>query len=553
MNKKTCCLYKVIAVIMAIICTTIIVLFSGVRIVYADAYNTEPEIDFDAKTLALYMRPYAGLDGYEACNPVSYFRYPNKDAEGKTDYDVYVYVKSELYDSDGNKMTANDTLEKGKQYTYKFEFASASKKITTKPLYDISDFKVDFYDALTEQKYSIDKSNVVDQGMAYHTYYEYTITATDMPSKDLGYTTVDLTDGRYTPSDSKTFFAVYIFMEGLTSEGKITWDTEHDIDVDKDGTYDINVHDKLIDKTDANSLKGSKTFALGEAGINAVNEMVYMSPNYYYSSVRFVFDKIDISTASISGIADKEYTGSDIKQSLVIKEDNNTLVEGKDYTVTYSDNKNPGTATVTITGMGMYKGTATKSFKITKKDDNKDNSKDDNKDADIPEIKGTVHGTLETGLWVEKEDGTYPMSQWGKVNGKIYYFDKRGYAAANEYADGKWFNADGTINEAYSMEWKSNETGWWIEDKSGWYPVSQWLKIDGYFYYFTASGYMDYSEYRDGCWLGDDGAWVEAYANGHWCSDSSGWWYEDNGWYPYSQYLWIDGTEYWFGADGYWR
>ena len=65
---------------------------------------------------------------------------------------------------------------------------------------------------------------------------------------------------------------------------------------------------------------------------------------------------------------------------------------------------------------------------------------------------------------------------------------------------------------------------------------------------------MDYSEYRDGCWLGSDGAWDEAYSGGHWMSDSTGWWYTDNaGWYPVSQYVWIDGVQYWFGASGYWE
>ena len=64
---------------------------------------------------------------------------------------------------------------------------------------------------------------------------------------------------------------------------------------------------------------------------------------------------------------------------------------------------------------------------------------------------------------------------------------------------------------------------------------------------------MDYSEYRDGCWLGADGAWVEEYYGGHWMSDSTGWWYVDAaGWYPVSQYLWIDGVKYWFNAKGYW-
>ena len=182
------------------------------------------------------------------------------------------------------------------------------------------------------------------------------------------------------------------------------------------------------------------------------------------------------------------------------------------------------------------------------------NGNKENDNENIPVIEGTEHGNVETGLWVEKPDGTYPVSQWAIVNGKKYYFDKRGYAASNEYADGKWFNADGTLDESFSMEWKSNENGWWIEDKSGWYPVSRWLKIDGYYYYFNEKGYMAYSEYRDGCWLGADGAWVEEYSGGHWSQDANGWWYEDSaGWYPVSQYLWIDGTRYWFNANGYWE
>ena len=129
---------------------------------------------------------------------------------------------------------------------------------------------------------------------------------------------------------------------------------------------------------------------------------------------------------------------------------------------------------------------------------------------------------------------------------------KDGIKYSNEWVNGKWYNADGTQTYAGTLEWKCNSTGWWIEDTSGWYPVSQWQKIDGKWYYFLDSGYMDYSEYREGCWLGSDGAWVEEYYGGHWCSNSSGWWYEDSsGWYPVNTSVWIDGVNYSFGADGY--
>ena len=123
---------------------------------------------------------------------------------------------------------------------------------------------------------------------------------------------------------------------------------------------------------------------------------------------------------------------------------------------------------------------------------------------------------------------------------------------SSEWVGGKWYNEDGTQTYEGTLSWKCNSSGWWVEDTTGWYPASQWQKIDGKWYYFTSDGYMDYGEYRDGCWLGSDGAWVESYNGGHWCKNSKGWWYEDSsGWYPYSQYLWIDGTEYYFKADGY--
>ena len=122
----------------------------------------------------------------------------------------------------------------------------------------------------------------------------------------------------------------------------------------------------------------------------------------------------------------------------------------------------------------------------------------------------------------------------------------------SEWIGGKWYDSDGSQTYAFTGIRQCDTTGWWFGDTAGWYPQSKWLKIDGKYYYFTESGYMDYYEYRDGCWLGSDGAWDESYGGGHWCSDSKGWWYEDSsGWYPYNQYLWIDGTKYWFDEDGY--
>ena len=62
------------------------------------------------------------------------------------------------------------------------------------------------------------------------------------------------------------------------------------------------------------------------------------------------------------------YTGSPIEPKLTIKEGSYTLVRDKDYTAVYKNNISVGKATLTITGMGDYKGTASYSFNITPAD-----------------------------------------------------------------------------------------------------------------------------------------------------------------------------------------
>ena len=68
----------------------------------------------------------------------------------------------------------------------------------------------------------------------------------------------------------------------------------------------------------------------------------------------------------IQDIPSVTYTGSAKTPSVTVKDGDYTLVEDKDYTVTYSNNTNAGTATVTVTGKGNYTGSASKNFTINK-------------------------------------------------------------------------------------------------------------------------------------------------------------------------------------------
>lgn len=76
-----------------------------------------------------------------------------------------------------------------------------------------------------------------------------------------------------------------------------------------------------------------------------------------------------LSEAMISDIAPQEYTGLEITQEtglkLKINNGNVTLIEGKDYTISYADNISAGTGYVIVTGMGNYTGEVRKGFEIT--------------------------------------------------------------------------------------------------------------------------------------------------------------------------------------------
>ncbi len=86
--------------------------------------------------------------------------------------------------------------------------------------------------------------------------------------------------------------------------------------------------------------------------------------NYTGSVSKTYSIKNDFKKATVSGISTKAFTGKNITQSITVKYNGKTLKNGTDYTVSYSSNKNIGTATVKIAGKGSYTGTITKTFKI---------------------------------------------------------------------------------------------------------------------------------------------------------------------------------------------
>lgn len=82
----------------------------------------------------------------------------------------------------------------------------------------------------------------------------------------------------------------------------------------------------------------------------------------------FTINGAPIKNARIAGVSNKAFTGSPVvldDLTLSYKGVEEQLVSGTDYTVSYLNNVNAGTATVIIAGRGNYTGSVKKTFKIT--------------------------------------------------------------------------------------------------------------------------------------------------------------------------------------------
>ncbi len=105
-----------------------------------------------------------------------------------------------------------------------------------------------------------------------------------------------------------------------------------------------------------------------EAGRNAGTVKLTVTGKGKYSGTAtgtFTINPADASRATVK-VADQAWTGKALTPSPTVTFGGKTLRQGTDYTVSYTNNVNPGTATATVTFKGNYKGSAKGSFKITK-------------------------------------------------------------------------------------------------------------------------------------------------------------------------------------------
>ena len=111
--------------------------------------------------------------------------------------------------------------------------------------------------------------------------------------------------------------------------------------------------------------------------LNAGDTLIYVianATNEYESSIKTISltvieanEYIDVSELTISlSKSSYTYNGNARKPGVIVKNGDLVLTAGSDYTVSYANNVNAGTASVTVTGTGWYTGEKTLTFQIKK-------------------------------------------------------------------------------------------------------------------------------------------------------------------------------------------
>ena len=153
------------------------------------------------------------------------------------------------------------------------------------------------------------------------------------------------------------------FFVDWAQKGSATgYDVEYSVNANMSGAVSKHLTANKPDTLTVNGLSGDKTYYVRVRSYTNVNGKVYYGAWSDIKSIKTANN--DITKATVSGISTKAFTGKAITQNVTVKVGNTVLKNGTDYTVSYSNNKKVGKATVKITGKGKYGGVITKTFKI---------------------------------------------------------------------------------------------------------------------------------------------------------------------------------------------
>ena len=249
---------------------------------------------------------------------------------------------------------------------------------------------------------------------------------------------------------------------------------------------------------------------------------------------KFTIRPINIPASAVGSVANQSYTGKALTPKPTVKMGSTTLREGIDYTLSYQNNVNAGTASVIITGRGNYTGSTTKTFTIAKRTIS---------GATVSVATQTYTGkaltpkpTVKVGSTTLREGTDYTLSYASNVS--------VGTATVTITAKGNYTGSRKAIFkiEAQPAGQQSAVTGSWVYAGRWWfsydaatqrargkrYPAGEWVTIGGKRYHFDAGGWMHAG------WLQLGGKW-------HWLSSDGA---MRTGWHL------LGSTWYYMGTDG---
>ena len=137
-----------------------------------------------------------------------------------------------------------------------------------------------------------------------------------------------------------------------------------------------------------------------------------------------------------------------------------------------------------------------------------------------------------------------PVTNWKKIQGKWYYFNKDGNRLSNTTFDGYVFNKDGVMAE---NGWNFIHGKWYFANSSGKISQNKWEKINDSWYYFDKDGIMLSNTTFDNYLLTKSGAMA---TNG-WAKIDQNWYYATSSG-KISQDKWekVNGSWYYFDKKG---
>ena len=108
--------------------------------------------------------------------------------------------------------------------------------------------------------------------------------------------------------------------------------------------------------------------------------------------------------------------------------------------------------------------------------------------------------------WFKYTDGSYKTNGWEKINGVWYRFDNSGWMQTGWVKDGSWYYLD--CSGAMKTGWLKDNGNWYYLDSSGAMKTG-WFTVSGKWYYAYSSGALAINTTTpDGYRVNANGEWV---------------------------------------------